>query len=316
MPAGTDVKFRIWNDYTIEADWDYGFVEVSTDGGTTWAEQKVYNAAGTRGHHARWLRRPERPDGRLRRQEVRPDRRQRRLAARTTSTSRRSPAQNIKLRLRYATDEAFLERGWFADDFSVTNGATTCWSDNTDTNNGWTNTVASFTGTDGCGLEARPGKSQAAHYYLAEWRNLDGFDKGLHYAYDSTYTPTTPGTGGAWRVEKVKYNAPGMLVWYRDTSYGNDNHVTRTCSTCRAPARRAGCCSWTRTSTRCATPGTAAASTLRRRRCSRGRMENFPARMNASDVAFTTWGTNPAEDCFSTRRRTTCTARRTATVAR
>ena len=27
-------------------------------------------------------------------------------------------------------------------------------------------------------------------------------------------------------MEKVKYNAPGMLVWYRDTSYGNDNHVT------------------------------------------------------------------------------------------
>ena len=40
------MKFRFWNDYTIEADWDYGFVEVSTDGGTTWAEQKVYNTAG------------------------------------------------------------------------------------------------------------------------------------------------------------------------------------------------------------------------------------------------------------------------------
>ena len=28
-------------------------------------------------------------------------------------------------------------------------------------------------------------------------------------------------------------------------------------------------------------------------------LENFPTRMNASDVAFTTWGTNPANDCFS-----------------
>ena len=43
--------------------------------------------------------------------------------------------QNIKLRLRYATDEAFFERGWFADHFSLTSGATVLWSDNTDTNN-------------------------------------------------------------------------------------------------------------------------------------------------------------------------------------
>ena len=36
----------MWNNYVIEADWDFGFVEVSTDGGTTWAEQKVFDEAG------------------------------------------------------------------------------------------------------------------------------------------------------------------------------------------------------------------------------------------------------------------------------
>ena len=48
VPAGaSDAKFWMWNNFHIEKDWDYGFVEVSTDGGTTWTEQKVYNEAGS-----------------------------------------------------------------------------------------------------------------------------------------------------------------------------------------------------------------------------------------------------------------------------
>jgi len=34
MPVGGDLTFWTW--YDIEEDWDYGFVEASTDGGTTW----------------------------------------------------------------------------------------------------------------------------------------------------------------------------------------------------------------------------------------------------------------------------------------
>ena len=29
----------------------------------------------------------------------------------------------------------------------------------------------------------------------------------------------------AWKVERIKYNAPGALVWYRDTAFGNANHA-------------------------------------------------------------------------------------------
>ena len=46
-------------------------------------------------------------------------------------------------------------------------------------------------------------------------------------------TPTTRPTrdSGAWKVEKIKYNAPGMLVWYRDTDVrqrqpGHGEHLT------------------------------------------------------------------------------------------
>ena len=55
------------------------------------------------------------------------------------------------LRLRYATDAAFLERGWFADDVSVTADGATVFADDAETENGWTKTVASFTTTTGPG---------------------------------------------------------------------------------------------------------------------------------------------------------------------
>ena len=46
VPTGGDVRFWSWDDYTIEELWDYGFFEVSTDGGTTWTQLVVRNEAG------------------------------------------------------------------------------------------------------------------------------------------------------------------------------------------------------------------------------------------------------------------------------
>jgi immune inhibitor A len=76
------------------------------------------------------------------------------------------------------------------------------------------------TDTTGAGWTIATGEFTYAHYYLAEWRNFDGFDKGLKYGYDTVYS-----SNGPWKVDKIAYNAPGMLLWYRDTTYGNDNHV-------------------------------------------------------------------------------------------
>ena len=59
--AAADAKFWMWNNYIIEEDWDFGFVEVSTDGGATWTEQKVFDETGAVVITPRRLRRPERP---------------------------------------------------------------------------------------------------------------------------------------------------------------------------------------------------------------------------------------------------------------
>ena len=47
LDAPADAKLWMQNNFVIEQDWDYGFVEVSTDGGTTWTELKVLNENGT-----------------------------------------------------------------------------------------------------------------------------------------------------------------------------------------------------------------------------------------------------------------------------
>ena len=224
VPNNADARFNLWNNYVIEEDWDFGFIEISTDGGTTWAEQKIYTGADVE------VSTPDGyadPNGRMHDYGVFDGTADKKYGLTGDSEGWRHDyvklggfaGQNIKLRLRLATDEAFVERGWFADDFSITAGGATVWSDDAETDGDWVPQVDSFTTTTGAGWHRDSGTSTRAHYYLAEWRNFDGFDEGLKYTYDSTYLHD------AWKVEKIKYNAPGMLVWYRDTTYGNNNHV-------------------------------------------------------------------------------------------
>ncbi len=221
VPA--DAKFWMWNNFVIEADWDYGFVEVSTDGGATWTEQKVYAEDGTE------VSTPDGysdPNGRMADFGGGVDKKYgltgdshgwRHDYVDLSSYS----GETVQLRLRLATDAAFQERGWFADDFALTSGAETVWSDDVESGDaGWTAEVASFTTTTGPGWRQDTGTSVKAQYYLVEWRNFDGFDEGLKHAYNSVYSD------GAWKVEKLAYNAPGALVWYRDTTYGNSNMIT------------------------------------------------------------------------------------------
>ena len=40
------MRFWSWDNYDIEELWDYGFIEVSTDGGSTWTQLEVRDEAG------------------------------------------------------------------------------------------------------------------------------------------------------------------------------------------------------------------------------------------------------------------------------
>jgi hypothetical protein len=193
VPAGGDVRFWAWNNYDIEELWDDGFYEVSTDGGASWTQLEVFDATGA------VVSTNEDPNGRL----VDYGGLRNGITGTTGGEWRHyyvnlTPyaGTTIGLRLRYATEAGFEAPGWFADDFEVTADGAPVFTDDVEGGvGGWTAEQGTFTDTEGAGWIITSGTFVYQHYYLAEWRN---------------YTP---------------YNAPGMLVWYRDGRY-TVNHVT------------------------------------------------------------------------------------------
>ncbi|MFB9526932.1 immune inhibitor A domain-containing protein [Nonomuraea roseola] len=217
VPAGSDLRFWMWNSYDIEPDYDFGFVEVSTDGGATWTQREVFAESGAE---------VSTPDG-----YPDPNKALRGYGGRKYGLTGATGGWRhdyvdltpfagtaIKLRLVYNTDGGTTPRGWFADDFALTSGGATVWSDGVEQGaGGWTPSGATFTNTSGQGWTVSTGSREISRFYLAEWRNLDGFDRGLAHAYDTSYLRE-----GSWKVERVRYNAPGLLVWLRDSTYTNN----------------------------------------------------------------------------------------------
>ncbi|MET0974258.1 MAG: M6 family metalloprotease domain-containing protein, partial [Leifsonia sp.] len=275
----------MYNDYTIEEDWDFGFVEVSADGGATWTEQKVLNEDGSEattpdgygdpnGNMATFGNKKyglTGTSGGWQHQHVD-------LAA--------YAGQTVQVRLRYNTDAAFEDRGWFVDDLSLMSGTETVWTDQLETLDGWTTEVASFADTTGAGWHLDTGTQIKAQYYLVEWRNFDGFDKGLQYGYTTVYSDD------AWKVEKVKYNAPGALVWYRDTTYGDVNHVQSNLTALPSGGAKGGLLIVDSHFDPLRRTGAAAAQDP-------SRLKNLPSRAQSSNAAFGLQKTYPFKECIA-----------------
>ena len=113
--------------------------------------------------------------------------------------------QNVQLRLRYATDEAFQERGWFADDLSVTAAATTVWSDGAEGgNNGWTADRRLLHRHHRAGWRIDTGTSQRSALLPGGVAQLRRLRRGPQVRLRH-HVPARR----AWKVEKIRYNAPG-----------------------------------------------------------------------------------------------------------
>ncbi|WP_427383164.1 immune inhibitor A domain-containing protein [Janibacter sp. G56] len=119
--------------------------------------------------------------------------------------------QQIDVRWRYATDGGLHYDGAFIDDITLTKDGATVLSDDVESgDNGWT--------ADGFTRMGGSTSVQASHYYLVENRIYSGYDTTLKTGpYNFGFGNTRPD----W-VERFPYQN-GMLVWYADGAYGDNN---------------------------------------------------------------------------------------------
>lgn len=181
--ASATLTFDAW--YDMEEQWDFAFVQVSTDNGATWKSlgnthtrsdvvsegyPTILNSMpGFTGKSNGW-------------------------EAQSFDLSAYK-GKKIQLRLRSATDWGTSNIGFFADNIKVVADGATIVDD------GAENTTSPFALK---GFSKFDGNKYADHYYLLEWRNHKGADEGL---------------GHIKRGNSLLSYDGGLVVWYVDDSF-------------------------------------------------------------------------------------------------
>ena len=120
IPQGTNAEITFWTYYEIESFWDFGFVQISTDGGATWTSlgndhttsdhdpdahpDVIANLPGFTGSSEAWVQ--------------------------ETFDLSAYAGQTVDLRFLYVTDWATTETGFYIDDITVSDDTgTLLWDD-------------------------------------------------------------------------------------------------------------------------------------------------------------------------------------------
>jgi immune inhibitor A len=189
--------------YIIEEDWDYTYILASTDDGATWDillnEEGEYGTSdpnststwlgigGLTGMYSGML---------------------------TYDLTAYAGEASVWIQFAYMTDAAYQDPGIWIDDITVDdlNDMSNLYSTDLEDSSDWTNS----------GWEEVPYSISIPHYYMAEWRNGDGSiaSQGHNYQY---YSVAHTQTG--FMVDNFPANVPGMLLWYRNNAYSNNQAV-------------------------------------------------------------------------------------------
>ncbi|GHH24460.1 protease [Streptomyces lanatus] len=182
--------------YDIEAEFDYLYTEVSTDGGANWtAIDGTVDGAAI----------PKDASGKP--------------ALTGTSGAYKKLAfpldayagKKIDLRFRYQTDGGVAQKGFAADQITVTADGTALFSDNAET-------ADAAWATKGFSRIGGSISGDYAQYYIAENRQYVSYDKTLKTGpYNFGFSTTRPD----W-VEHYPYQN-GLLIWKWDTSQQDNN---------------------------------------------------------------------------------------------
>ena len=196
LSGTTAPKFSFDTWFSIEPDWDYTYILASTDG-ENWDillnEEGVYATDDPNGSFAYWG-----PGGLTGDYE-----------GKLTYDLSAYAGGMVYLQFAYATDQAVQYPGIWVDNFSLDDGDTNLYFNDLEDSSDWEND----------GWEEVPYDQSFTHYYLAEWRNDDGSiaQEGLKYIY---YSVRHDGEG--WMRDVFSANVPGMVLYYRNNFYENN----------------------------------------------------------------------------------------------
>ncbi|MGN9811143.1 immune inhibitor A domain-containing protein [Micromonospora sp. BQ11] len=186
--TSASITAKAW--YDIEEDYDYLYAEVSTNGGATWAP--LSNSLIDSGETG--------VDGSTSGNWVD-----------LTYDLSAYAGQTVQFRYRYQTDGGVHLAGAFLDNVSLVKNGSAAWTDDAETlDAAWT--AKGFTRMTGSVTDTYP------RFYIAENRTHLGYDDTLRTGgYNYGFANTRPN----W-VERFS-NHPGMLVWYVNYAYGDNN---------------------------------------------------------------------------------------------
>jgi immune inhibitor A len=119
--------------------------------------------------------------------------------------------KTISLRMRYVTDPAAGGKGFFADDIRITANGSEIFADGAESGaNGWT--------ASGFSAQGATFVTLYDHFYIASHRSYVSYDRYLQTGpYNFGFTGAR-----ANLAEKFPYQE-GLLVWYWDTSFSDNN---------------------------------------------------------------------------------------------
>ena len=164
------------------------------------------------------------------------------------------------------------------------------WSDDVENgDNGWTPVVATQNGTKGGGWIRTSGTLEFEQYYLAEWRNFSGFDRGLRYAYAHAVGRRRRGADGGLHAVQRSRHAPvvpglGLLAQRRGgppvraAEHRGEGHRPRWWTPIPNPEHYTGAAAEANPSL----------------------LDALPGRQQANDAAFGPVGRYPFQACFGT----------------
>jgi immune inhibitor A len=182
--------------YSIEKDFDYAYIQASTDGGKTWK-----SLDGTVGGKA--LPRDTSNNPALTDEQA--------TWADLNIPLGAYDGQKVKVRFYYKTDGGLAKAGLFVDDIAIKAGSETLLTDGAETGGpAWT--------FDGFSIVGATTTEAYDNYYVMGHRSYVSYDKYLKTGpYNFGFTNTKPD----W-VEHYKYGH-GLLISYWDTSVADNN---------------------------------------------------------------------------------------------